>query len=297
MKKEDLRKVSAVEDHRRLFKTLRYVYPVISRRSGGLSLGVNLNPLRHCTFNCVYCEVDRSEPLPFETKDERIDLNLLEQELKSLIEQSQSGKLAEYPRFSDAPELTRVIKDIAFSGNGEPTLSPSFGEAVERVGKIWHQLSQKPKPKTVLITNASCLHLSGVLEAIKRMHQFNGEAWVKLDAGTEEYYYKMNVSKVSFDRILGNILLVAENLPIYIQSLFLKFNGTDISETELELYCERLNEILSKGGVIRGVQAYTIARPAYGPGADLLSGLSALELQKLAEVIQSRTGLSVETYA
>ncbi len=36
----------------------RLVYPVVSRRSGGLSLGVNLFPeAKLCSFDCPYCEV------------------------------------------------------------------------------------------------------------------------------------------------------------------------------------------------------------------------------------------------
>ena len=42
------------------FDTNRFVYPVLSRRSGGISLGVNLNPDKVCNFDCIYCQVDRT---------------------------------------------------------------------------------------------------------------------------------------------------------------------------------------------------------------------------------------------
>ena len=46
-------------DHARLFEHNRFVYPVLSRRSGGISIGVNLNPDKICNFDCIYCQVDR----------------------------------------------------------------------------------------------------------------------------------------------------------------------------------------------------------------------------------------------
>src|ERR1700749_4155039 len=46
-------------DHTRLFEHNRFVYPVLSRRSGGISIGVNLNPDKVCNFDCIYCQVDR----------------------------------------------------------------------------------------------------------------------------------------------------------------------------------------------------------------------------------------------
>jgi hypothetical protein len=44
------------------FEANVYVYPVISRRAGGLSIGVNLNPDKVCNFDCPYCQVDRTTP-------------------------------------------------------------------------------------------------------------------------------------------------------------------------------------------------------------------------------------------
>ena len=53
---------SVLSDHARQFDELRFVYPVVSRRSKGLSLGVNLNPDKVCNFHCPYCQVDRTTP-------------------------------------------------------------------------------------------------------------------------------------------------------------------------------------------------------------------------------------------
>ena len=45
--------------HERQFEGSRFVYPVLSRRSGGISVGINLNPDKVCNFDCVYCQVNR----------------------------------------------------------------------------------------------------------------------------------------------------------------------------------------------------------------------------------------------
>jgi DNA repair photolyase len=50
--------------HPRRFRRNRYVYAVLSRRSGGVSVGVNLSPARRCNFHCLYCQVDRRGPAP-----------------------------------------------------------------------------------------------------------------------------------------------------------------------------------------------------------------------------------------
>ena len=45
--------------HPRTYHENKFVYPVLSRRSGGISIGVNLNPDKICNFDCIYCQVDR----------------------------------------------------------------------------------------------------------------------------------------------------------------------------------------------------------------------------------------------
>ena len=62
--------------HERQFAENRFVYPVLSRRSGGISVGINLNPDKVCNFDCVYCQVDRKVP----SVVRRVDLERLRQE-------------------------------------------------------------------------------------------------------------------------------------------------------------------------------------------------------------------------
>lgn len=280
--------MAAVMDHARTFANLTFVYPVISRRSGGLSLGVNLNPDKRCNFDCVYCEVDRRTP----GRTRQVDLAQMRAELTALIRAAQSGQLGEEPKFREVAALTRQIKDIAFSGDGEPTMVPHFAACVEAVVEV-KQAERLGDTKIVLITDAAGLDKAEVKRGVALMDAHQGEVWAKLDAGTEAYYRLVNRSHVAFDRILHNLLLTARVRPIVIQSLFLRVRGEGMPATELEAYCGRLRDIVSAGGRIKEVHAYTIARPTPEPWVSRLEGA---ELEALASVIRARTGLRVLTY-
>src|SRR5947209_8586630 len=109
-------------DHRRTYATHHYVYPVVSRRSKGVSIGVNLNPDKLCNFDCVYCQVDRTTPGP----TRQVEVPRLLDELEALLDQVATGELFQEERFRDTPPALRRLNDIAFSGDGEPTTCPEF---------------------------------------------------------------------------------------------------------------------------------------------------------------------------
>ena len=279
-----------MQDHSRQFSDFTFVYPVISRRSRGLSIGVNLNPDKVCNFDCIYCEVDRRVP----GKVSRVDLNQLRDELVAMIRFARDGGLGREPKFSDLPAyVTRTVQDIAFSGDGEPTMIPNFAACVETVAavKVAESLTDT---KLVLITDAAGLDKADVRQGLAIMDAHQGEIWGKLDAGTEAYYRLVNRSYIRFDRILRNLHATACVRPIVIQSLFLRVRGEAMPAAELQVYCARLNAITTAGGNLRAVHAYTIARPTPEPWA---TGLTADELETTAATIRHETGLPVLTFA
>ncbi len=280
--------LTAVKDHTRVFGDLTFVYPVISRRSRGLSIGINLNPDKKCNFDCVYCEVDRRTP----GLASRVDLAKLQDELRWLIRFARDGELGKAPPFNEAPELTRVIRDLAFSGDGEPTMVPNFDACVRAVIEI-KESEGLTDAKLVLITDAAGLDKGSVKAGLALMDQNHGEIWGKLDAGTPAYYRQVNRSAIPFERILSNLLETARVRPIIIQSLFLKIHGQAMTDPELQAYCERLNVITRAGGKIREVHAYTIARPTPEVWA---TRLERVELSQIAEAIRKNTGLPVELF-
>ncbi|RME93897.1 MAG: radical SAM protein [Verrucomicrobia bacterium] len=278
----------SVRDHSRAWEEFLLVYPVVSRRSGGLSIGVNLNPDKRCNFDCVYCEVDRHTP----PRILKADPDRIRTELAAMIRAARSGELARHPRFRETGDLTRRIRDIAFSGDGEPTMVPNFAKCVRAAAEV-KEAEGLHDTKLVLITDAAGLDKADVRRGLEILDAHQGEVWAKLDAGTEDYYRRVNRSHVRFDRILRNLLLTARQRPILIQTLFLKLHGQPMPPEELEAYCRRLCDILDQGGRIGEVQAYTIARPTPEPWA---TRLEPSELETFAEVIRQRTGLPVSVY-
>jgi wyosine [tRNA(Phe)-imidazoG37] synthetase (radical SAM superfamily) len=279
---------AVVQDHTRQFSDYTFVYPVISRRSRGLSIGVNLNPDKVCNFDCVYCEVDRRVPGKVST----VNVAQIREELRALVEFARSGGLAKEPKFNEVPWLTRDVKDIAFSGDGEPTMVHNFAECVQAVTDVKRALGLD-QTKLVLITDAAGLDKADVKRGLEIMDANRGEIWAKLDAGTEPYFKLVNRSNVRYERILSNLQQTARARPIIIQSLFFKVRGEPMGGAELEAYCGRLNDIVRGGGTIKEVHAYTIARPTPEAWA---TKLAPEELASIAATIRERTGLAVQTF-
>lgn len=280
--------LAAVQDHTRRYQDFTYVYPVISRRSRGLSIGINLNPDKVCNFDCVYCEVDRTTP----GRRKDVDLVQVRDELSWLVQHTLSGGLGREPKFDEVPELAREIRDIAFSGDGEPTMVSNFADCVQVAVDVKREFELRDT-RIVLITDAAGLDKVSVKAGLELMDRNQGEVWGKLDAGTAFYYRLVNRSPVKFERILSNLRDTARVRPIVIQSLFLKTHGAPMSTTELHEYCLRLREIMAAGGQIREVHAYTVARPTPEPWA---TKLTRAELESMAATIRDETGLRVEVF-
>ncbi|MFP4054520.1 MAG: radical SAM protein [Phycisphaerae bacterium] len=262
MDPQDHRPSSAdpIRDHRRQWRDCLYVYPVVSRRSRGLSIGVNLNPDKRCNFACVYCQVDRHLPRNLR----QVDLDKLRGELHIALDEAVSGTLWKRQRFAGvAPEMKR-INDIAFSGDGEPTCLPDFDKAV-RVAAESKWLFDCEETKIVVITNATQLRSEQVARALPILDENNGEIWAKLDAGSEEFFQRVSRPhpKVTLDEIVGNITHVAKGRPVVIQTLWMRLDGEPPAEQEVGAYIERLRGILDAGGQIKLVQIHTVARPPW----------------------------------
>ena len=282
--------VSLFQAHSRSYEDNRFVYPVVSRRSGGLSIGVNLNPEKYCNFDCVYCQVDRTvRGGPVLRK---ADLPQLADELEEMIDLAVSSRLFQGPRFSTTPAEYRCLKDIAFSGDGEPTASPVFDEVVQLCADIRRRRGLDDV-KLVLITNATLFQRERVRKALEMLDANNGEIWGKLDAGTEDYYQAVDRTKVKLAEVLENLRIAARQRPIVIQSLFMRLNDEPPSTAEQEAYCQRLIEMVAAGGQIKLVQIHTIARR---PAESFASPLENAEVDALAELVRKRTGLSAAGY-
>lgn len=275
-------------DHRRTFREYRYVYPVLSRRSKGISIGVNLNPDKTCNFDCIYCQVDRRSDAELDF----VDGAAVVAELNAVLDDFDSGALFADERFAKIPPALRRLNDIAFSGDGEPTSFKNFGAIVARVADL-KRGRELDAVKLIAITNASMFHRPAVQTALDLLMANNGEIWAKLDAGTAEYYQLVDRTPIPFQQILDNLLLMARRHPLVLQSLFMRVAGEPPTDVELDQYVERLAEIERAGGRLKLIQVYTIARR---PAEDYVTPLADAEVDAIADRVRRRIAAPVEVY-
>jgi wyosine [tRNA(Phe)-imidazoG37] synthetase (radical SAM superfamily) len=274
--------------HSRAWESNRFVYPVLSRRSGGISVGVNLNPDKVCNFDCIYCQVDRSE----QSETRFVETAGLLAELEAMLRLVVSGELYAAPRFAATPGALRRLNDIAFSGDGEPTTYRNFDEIMASCAAVKDRLGLAAV-KMVLITNASMLHREHVRRGLAILDAHQGEIWAKLEAGTEAYYQLVERTPIPFRQILDNITEAAGARPLVIQSLFMRIRGEAPSDEELSAFCDRLNEITAAGGQLKLVQVYTVARR---PAEDFVAALTDEEVDAIVELVKGRTGLNAAPF-
>jgi wyosine [tRNA(Phe)-imidazoG37] synthetase (radical SAM superfamily) len=274
--------------HERAFEQFRFVYPVLSRRSGGLSMGVNLNPDKICNFDCIYCQVDRIR----QSETTFVETPALLAELDAMLDLAASGRIFQTEKFAATPEPLRRLNDIAFSGDGEPTTYRNFDEIIAACAEL-KQRHGLADVKLVLITNASMFHRPHVEHGLEILDRNNGEIWAKLEAGTEDYYKLVERTPIPFRQILDNITAAARIRPLVVQSLFMRINGGAPSAEEQAAFCDRLDEITAAGGTLKLVQIYTVARR---PAESFVTPLTNAEVDALVELVRHRTGLPAAGY-
>lgn len=265
---------------------LIYVYPVVSRRAGGVSLGVNLNPNNACNWRCIYCQVpnlQRGGPPP-------VDLPRLATELRDMLQDILHGDFMQL----HVPEGARRLNDIALSGNGEPTSAAEFPQVVALIGRVMTDFDLLAQDvKLVLITNGSLAHRPDVLAGIRAMAALNGEVWFKFDRATRAGLQQVNATQVDPERHYQRLKTVAGLCPTWIQTCMFALDGQAPPETEIRAYLNLLARARAEGIGLRGVLLYGLARTPMQPEAPRLSPLDREWLQVLAERIQA-LGLTVK---
>lgn len=275
-------------DHRRQLGENRYVYPVVSRRSRGLSIGVNLNPDKVCNFDCPYCQVDRSTA----GGPREVELERLEVELDSLLGLAASDALWSLPPFDTTAVELRRVNDVAFAGDGEPTSALHFGPAVELVAKLLQEHGLH-EVRPIVLSNATQWHRPRVQAALDRVHELGGQIWAKLDAGTPGYFAFVAGTDRPFQQVLDNLQEGARRWPLVIQAMFLRFLGRGPSEAEIEAWLGRLKQLVDQGGHIELVQVYSVARIPARPSIEYLP---TPDLERIAEGVRA-LGLRAEVFA
>jgi hypothetical protein len=270
--------VLTTTNHDRDSAGLKYIYPVLSRRAGGLSVGINFNTNNACNWRCVYCQV----PGLIKGVAPDLDLRLLEEELEFFLNDVQYGDF--YQRFQVDTD-NRVIKDIAISGNGEPTSVNNCALAITRIGDVATKLGVLPDSQFVLITNGSLIHQQKVKEGLKALQGYGGEVWFKFDSATKEGRVLFNQTAQSVKSSLENIRISSELCTTKLQTCLFDFSGQGLGEAEKLAYLHALETIKATTNV-KEILLYTLARPSTQPEAEQLAALPLDVLSDFAEEIR-----------
>ena len=268
-----------VVDHSRDSAGLRYVYPVVSRRAGGVSVGINLNTNNACNWRCVYCQVP---DLKLGTAP-AVDLVLLEKELRGFLHELLHGDFMR----QHVPESARRINDIALSGNGEPTSAKEFVQVIELIGRLQKELALPPHIKLVLITNGSLMHRPYVQQGLRLMAQFKGEVWFKLDRASATGMQTINNTQLSMEKVRKNLVSAIALCPTWLQTCWLALDGLAPAKQDEDDYLDFIAGLLHDNIMPQGVLLYSLARPSLQAEASRLAALSGQEMEPFAERIRA----------
>lgn len=275
-------------DHSRDSAGMTYVYPVVSRRAGGVSVGINLNPNNACNWRCIYCQV----PNLTRGSAPAIDMERLESELRTMLEDLLHGDFME----RRVPEDARRIEDIAFSGNGEPTSAREFAAAVDLASRLRTEF--KLDAKLRLITNGSLIDRPAVQEGIARLGNADGEVWFKLDAGSRLGMARINNVDLDPAGVVRRLRVCAQLCTTWVQTCCFALDGQPPEETEITAWLDLLAQARATPGAsgcasgkLAGVHLYGLARPSLQTEAPRLGRLPATWLEALAERVR-QLGLS-----
>lgn len=270
------------EDHRRDSAGLTYVYPVVSRRAGGVSVGINLNINNACNWACLYCQVEnltRGGPVP-------IDLDLLEAELDEFLAAALHGDFMQ----RQVAESERRLVDVAFSGNGEPTSADEFPLAVKRVRGVLEKFGLVGVLPLRLITNGSLMHRPQVQAGIRLIGEMGGEIWFKIDRGSTAGIADVNQVPGDLGRVQRHLKICCSLAKTWVQTCWFSIDGYAPNHAERDAYCELLAPFAT---LLRGIHLYSLARPSMQPAAPRLSRIPETVLNDFAQEIEKKTGIRV----
>lgn len=248
------------------------IYGPINSRRLGSSLGLNIMPTQYklCPFNCVYCHYGWTDKQSLDVIDRLKDLPTPKQ-----VSDALRASLEEMHRRDAKPHY------ITFSGNGEPTVHPQFGEVVEAVRTVRDQLV--PGVEVALLSNSTALQNQAIRAAIKRIDL----PIMKLDAGTEDLFQKVNrpVSSITLEQIVSGLRQLDDFVT---QTVLMRGTVDNATDQAVESWIKTIAEVRP-----REAQIYTVDRWPADPG---LEKVHKERLHEIAELAQGETGVTVVVY-
>lgn len=272
-------RILTTTDHDRASAGLTYIYPVVSRRANGVSVGINLNTNNACNWRCIYCQVPGLQ----RGAAPEVDLALLRTELREfLLRVLHGGFLADR-----VPQGARRLSDIALSGNGEPTSAKQFEQVIDLIAEVRREVGVQADVKTVLITNGSLMQRPEVRAGVGKLRAISGEVWFKLDRASSAGIRLINGARLGMKRVAENLEVAARACPTWLQTCLFALDGLPPSEQDLEEYLGFVSARLAAGVPLRGVLLYGLARKSQQPEAARLTNLPHAWLEKFAARVRA----------
>ncbi len=197
--------------------TYRYIFGPVPSRRFGKSLGIDLFPeQKHCTFNCIYCEVGSGAP-----KNNLLDFNP-----HPVITELKEWLLENHKNLPDF---------ITFAGSGEPTLYKKLGDLILKI-------KENSDIPVVILTNGSLLFRKEVRENCKKCDYLVPS----LDAGCKETFLKINRPHREFadyERYVQGLIEMRKEFKGHYLLEVLLVEGINTDEKEFYLLKEKIDMI------------------------------------------------------
>jgi wyosine [tRNA(Phe)-imidazoG37] synthetase (radical SAM superfamily) len=181
------------------------------------------------------------------------------------------------------------VNDIAIAGDGEPTACPDLTEAIKCIIAQRHSHNLEGV-QLLMLSNATLFHRPKVRLALQDFWSQEGVVWAKLDAGTEQWFQRVDGTNFPFSKILKNLLWAGQQQPLVLQCMFHRFGDIVPSEEEISAWSMRISDLLEQGANLSEIQVYTTARKPSQPDVQPLSAELLLYIGSHAQRVIDQHG-------
>jgi len=191
--------------------------PVPSRRLGR-SLGINNIPFKHCSYNCVYCQLGETRYQHLKTADyysPKQIFHSVQEKLQRLIEKNEK------------------IDYLTFVADGEPTLDRNLGETIELLRGL--------KFKIAVITNGSLLGNGLIRKSLSNCDLVS----LKIDSGFPAIWKQVNrpVDELNWEEFILGLKAFTKNFSGQIITESMLVKGLNDFEKNLEAIADFIGEL------------------------------------------------------
>jgi wyosine [tRNA(Phe)-imidazoG37] synthetase (radical SAM superfamily) len=226
----------------------RFVYGPVPSRRLGISLGVDIIPFKHCTYDCVYCQLGRTTQHTTQRRS-FVPIETVMDEIEEVVNRNQD------------------LDYLTFSGSGEPTLNSDIGKMISRAEDLTHI-------PVAVITNGSLLWEKAVRSDLLQAHL----VVPSVDAVSEQVYQKINhpVRGLESKKVLQGIRQFCQEYDgkVFVEIMLVK--GVNDSQEEIG----KINDFVGQLRAER-IQLNTVVRPPSWPDAMRLDQQELLRIKGL----------------